>query len=61
MSKPKAPPVRRDPAYRRAFYYLDQALEEKAPTDYSEMIDLFGRAHFGELWNLRPNRPSNET
>jgi hypothetical protein len=60
MTKPKAPPTRRDATFRRAFYHFDKFLEEKAPTDYSEMIDLFGRSHFGDLWDRRPNHPNPE-
>jgi hypothetical protein len=60
MTKTKEYTPRRAPTLRRAFSLLDQSLEQNAPVDYSERIELFGRQHFGELWDLRHTK-QNQT
>jgi hypothetical protein len=43
--------------WRRAILSLDAALEQNAPGDYSEQIDLVGKQMFGVLWDLKPGDP----
>ena len=43
--------------WRRAILDLDAALEQNAPGDYSEQIDLIGKQMFGSLWDLKPGDP----
>ena len=38
--------------WRRAIHALDQALKQNAPRDNSELLDVLGRKHLGELWDL---------
>ncbi len=40
-------------AWRRAIQRMDEALQQNAPTDYSEQIEILGRHMFGELWTPR--------
>lgn len=44
-----------------AFWPMDQSLDQTAPTDNSELIDLFGRAHFGALWDYQKPDPSDDS
>jgi hypothetical protein len=55
-TKKIARPIVRNPAYRRAFERLDEALEQNTPSDYSEKTELLGMAMFGDLW-----RPQKQT
>lgn len=41
----------RDPAYRRAFERLDEALEENSGFSNAERIQRLGRCMFGDLWD----------
>jgi len=52
-----APPMPRP--WRKAIQRMDEALEQNAPEDYSELIEIFGRAHFGRLWNRKPSNSNN--
>jgi hypothetical protein len=52
FKKPPAPPLPR--SWKRAIQNLDHALEQNAPTDFSERIDLCGRTLFGKLWDHKP-------
>ena len=47
------------PAWCRAIETLDRALEQNAPQNNTELIEIFGRQHFGELWNRRPRDPDD--
>ena len=60
MTKTKEYTPRRAPTLRRAFSHLDQSLEQNAPADNREKIDLIGRHLFGELWDLRHTK-QNQT
>jgi len=51
FKKPPASPLPRN--WKCAIQSLDHALEQNAPTDYSERIDLLGRQMFGKLWKPR--------
>ena len=52
FKKPPAPaPLPRN--WKRAIQSLDHALEQNAPLDFSERIDLLGRQMFGKLWKPR--------
>lgn len=48
------------PAWRNALASLDAAFNKNTPHDNRELIDLFGKAHFGDLWDLRPRDPQPE-
>jgi hypothetical protein len=52
FKKPSAPPAL-PRSWRRAVQTLDHALEQNAPADYSERIDMLGRQLFGDLWKPR--------
>jgi hypothetical protein len=52
FKKPPAPPLPRN--WKRAIQRLDHALEQNAPTDFSERIDILGRELFGPSWNRKP-------
>jgi hypothetical protein len=54
---PAPPPLPRN--WKRAIQSLDHALEQNAPADFSERIDLLGRQLFGDLWKPRALDPSN--
>jgi hypothetical protein len=57
MPKKKALEVPLPRPYRRAILRMDAALEQNSPRDNSEMIEIFGRQHFGALWDARPREP----
>ena len=52
LKKPPAPPPL-PRSWKRAIQSLDYALEQNAPVDFSERIDLMGRQLFGKLWTPR--------
>jgi hypothetical protein len=56
--KPPAPPAL-PRSWRRAIQTLDHALEQNAPADYSERIDMLGRQLFGDRWKPRELDSSN--
>jgi hypothetical protein len=63
FKKPPAPPPM-PRSWKRAIQRLDHVLEQNAPADYSERIDMLGRQLFGHLWKPReldsknsPNQP----
>lgn len=58
-SKKSPAPLPLPRSWRRAIDRMDQALEENAPADYSEQIDLLGRQLFGHLWEYK-GRDSND-
>jgi hypothetical protein len=51
-SQPLPPPLPRN--WKRAIQRLDYALEQNAPTDFSERIDILGREMFGKHWDRKP-------
>ena len=48
---PSSPPMPRQ--WRRAVERMDEALQQNAPADYSEQIEILGRHMFGDLWTPR--------
>ena len=50
---PAPPPLPRN--WKRAIQRLDYALEQNAPADFSERIDMLGRELFGPSWNRQPS------
>ena len=54
MKSPRPQPLPR--SWRRAIQRLDHALEQNAPLDFSDRIDLLGREMFGKLWTPRELR-----
>ena len=51
---PKNPQlIVRNPAYRRAFQRLDEALEENASVSNAERIELMHRAYFADVDELQ--------
>lgn len=48
------------PAWRRAVTAMHTALHQNTPHDNSELIELFGKAHFGDLWTPRHLRPDSD-
>ena len=59
MSRQQKTPFHRpkDPAYRRAFERLDEALEENTPCDNSEKIKLLRLAMFGDVDEFEKTDP----
>ena len=49
------------PTWRNAIERMDAALEKNAPPNNAELIEIFGRQHFGELWNRRPRDPDDSS
>ena len=48
MKSPQPKPLPR--SWRRAIQTLDHALDQNAPVDFSERLDLLGRQLFGKHW-----------
>jgi hypothetical protein len=53
FKKRPTPPPPLPRAWRRAIQRLDQALEQNAPLDNREKIEMLGRQMFGDLWEPR--------